>query len=159
MRIAVLLIALASLLPAQAQRGQKEKRDSIKKAMLVELKAYRSELIKTELDLNDATASKFFPIYDPYFKNVSDLRRNFKKKWRKKKKGELTETEASQYLNDILAMRKKEIDLLEQVSKDLKGILPSTKIILLPSLERKVKKKLLKKAKELRKEAREKLDS
>jgi hypothetical protein len=48
-------------------------------------------------------------------------------------------------------LRKKEIELLEDVSEKLKGIIPMNKIIELSALEKRVKRKLLKKARELRK--------
>ncbi|MDG1099416.1 MAG: hypothetical protein P8O20_08535 [Bacteroidia bacterium] len=138
-------------LQGQGRTHKREQRDSIKKAMLIELKAYRVGLIKTELDLDEKTSLVFFAVYDPYFQSTSTLKKAFGKKWRGISKSEMSEIEASEYLNDVLTLRKKEIELLEDVSEKLKGIIPMNKIIELSALEKRVKRKLLKKARELRK--------
>ena len=163
MRYLILAVLFLGYVPLQGQQQKqkqhkKEKharRDSAKKTMLLELKEYRIELINKELGLDKTTSAKFFAVYNPYFKETSKIRKTFRKKWRGKSKSDLSESEATEYLKDVLALRKKEIELLEKVSKDLKGIIPMTKIIQLPELEKKVKRKLLKKAKELRQKNRE----
>ena len=128
-------------LQGQQKAHKRGQRDSFKKVMLIELKEYRVSLITKALDLDEKSSVAFFAVYDPYFQSTSTLKRTFKNKWRGTTKSELTETEATDYLNDVLNLRKKEIALLEDLSTNLKGIIPMVKIIELPILEKKVKRK------------------
>ena len=142
-------------LQGQRKAHKRGQRDSIKKAMLIELKTYRVSLINKALDLDEKSSIAFFAVYDSYFQSTSTLKKTFNKKWRGTSKSEMTEIEATEYLNDVLNLRKREIALLEDVSTNLKGIIPMVKIIELPTLEKKVKRKLLQKARELRKKRNE----
>ena len=146
----ILAIAFISLpLAAQNKRAQ---RDSIKQAHLEKLNEYRTELFKQELCLSDAEVEKVMQVYNPYLKEVNQLKRNFRKKWKKRDKTQYTEAEANAYLDDALAIRTSEIQLFKKVCKDLKPILPASKIILLTDIEKQIKRKLIKKARELKSE-------
>jgi hypothetical protein len=148
----LLILGFAFLALPLAGQNKRPQRDSIKQAHLEILNEYRLELFKSELGLTDVEVGKVMQIYNPYLKEVNQLKRSFRKKWRKRDKSQYTEAEANAYLIDVFALRTNELELLKKVCNDLKPILPTSKIILLTDLEKEIKRKLIKKARELKNE-------
>lgn len=142
------ILGIASTTIAQPENGPK---DSLKQAKIEELKKLRKDLFIQKLNLTTAESEKFFPIYDEYQLKLKQSRKEFRKKWKDKKPEDLTEAEATVFLEDATALREKEVELFRTYSEKLKSAIPVKKIVILPRVEREVQRELIDKAREGRK--------
>lgn len=143
----VFVFALLASTNTWAQ-SDKANRDSMRQAKMEELKKLRKDLLIKKLELTDAEAEKFFPIYDEYQLKLRQSQKEFHKKWKGKKPEDLTEEEAIQFLDDATAAREKEVALFKEYSEKLKAAIPAKKIVILPRVEREVRKELIDKARD-----------
>jgi len=135
----LLFTILLFTVKSQAQGGDRQERiEQLKVAFITE-----------KLDLSDQEAEKFWPVFNDF----SAQRKATKKSIRDLKK----KLEFSYTPNDIISLSdqiatldKKEIDLKNQLVKDVLPILGPAKTVKLAGLEEEFKKELLKKMKERR---------
>ena len=137
--IAVLLISTCVL----AQRPNHEK-----------MKAFKTAHITQQLDLSSSEAEKFWPIYNAFESKMEALRKEGRSNIFAKTKGDninnLTDAEANEIMNEIIAMKTKELQYRKDLISDLKGILSPVKILKLEIAEENFKRKLLDRLKERR---------
>ncbi|WP_298496730.1 hypothetical protein [uncultured Algibacter sp.] len=118
-------------------------------------KALKVSFITEKLDLSEKEAQKFWPIYNAFEKETSEIKFNeFKaiKKEIKDNLDSLTDEKANELLkrlnNAEVKMHKAKIDFI----KNLSGILPPKKIILIKIAEDDFKKKMFEEYKKRKRE-------
>ena len=135
MKNLLLLIILASSTAIFAQNSRHEKIRALKVAHITE-----------QLALTTSEAEKFWPIYNASEEKMHDIRKAERKEILGKVKTNfesLTESEANALIEKSLDLKRKELQIYSDLVANLKGIIPSKKIILLRKSEEDFKRKLL----------------
>ncbi|RDK86900.1 hypothetical protein [Marinirhabdus gelatinilytica] len=117
------------------------------------IKALKVAHITKELDLTTKEAEEFWPIYNASEEKLHALRRTERKEIIKKIKDDfesLTNAEATALIEKSITIKEKELETFRQLVKDLKGIIPPKKIILLRKAEEDFKRQLLERFKKKR---------
>ncbi|MEY4432460.1 MAG: hypothetical protein RLZZ44_590 [Bacteroidota bacterium] len=116
----------------------KEKREQIK--------TMKVAFLTTELDLNSSEAEKFWPIYNAFEEKEFELKhlkmRSILKRFREGN-DKITEKEASELLSQIENNEEELFVLRKKFIRNLKGIIPASKIIRLKKSEEDFNRKLL----------------
>lgn len=134
LRIFAIIFSIFTVFQLSAQ-------DQDKKAVMKEkMKAKNEAFITSKLDLSEAEAAKFWPIYNAYKAERKELRSQFNYKANK----DLTEKEANEALNQMLNYKTKDLDLQKNYIAKLKEVLPATKVATLMSSERQFKEGVVK---------------
>jgi hypothetical protein len=111
------------------------------------IKALKVAHITEQLDLTAKEAQGFWPIYNASEEKMHALRKLEKTEIIGKIKQDfetLTDTEATLLLEKSLEIKEKELQTFRTLVNDLKGIIPTKKIILLRKAEEDFKRQLLK---------------
>lgn len=125
------------LLSSMVMYGQRESKEVIE--------AQRVAFITKQLDLTSDESARFWPIYNAYQKEVDILRqRDGDSDGKRSNKNEtMTEQEAEVKLATMQIDGQKHLDLKSKLVRDLKGVIPATKIVKLNQADKRFKKKLL----------------
>ena len=110
------------------------------------IKALKVAHITEQLELTSKEAEGFWPIYNASEEKRHTLRRTERKEIMKKIDDDfnsLTETEATALIEKSLDVKEKELQTYRELVKDLKGVIPPKKIILLRKAEEDFKRQLL----------------
>ena len=111
------------------------------------MKAFKTAHITQQLDLTSAEAEKFWPIYNAFDSKMESLRKKGRStifgKTRGEKINNLSDSEATEIINEILAMKTKELQFRKDLIDNLKGVLSPKKILKLELAEENFKRKLL----------------
>ena len=138
--VTVSLISIASF----AQNGPlrehfKEKKEKIK--------ALKVAFITTELNLTPDEAAKFWPLFNAFEDRQQEIKKQKLKAYLKRTDGssidKLSEKEAATLLTQMESTEDELFQLKKKFVSNLKGILPSTKILKLKKAEEQFSKKLL----------------
>lgn len=143
----LIIITLLLLLSLNNFAQDNDKRERIK-ALKV---AYLTE----QLDLSKNEAQQFWPIYNAFEAQEQQLR---KEKYLLRKDTDiasLTEQEAKEMIEDMIASENKKHVLREKFVKDLQSILPSKKVIKLKLAEDQFNKKMFEEYKKRRASGKE----
>jgi len=111
------------------------------------VKAQRVAYITQELELSEAEAQKFWPIYNTYQAEIEQLRASLDLKPNKN----MTDKEAEEVMMTILDGRIKEVDIQKRYIQKMKTAVSPKKIALLFKVEREFKEKVISNIKERRK--------
>ena len=111
------------------------------------VKAQREAYITQELELSEAEAQKFWPIYNTYQAEIEQLRASLDLKPNKN----MTDKEAEEVMMTILDGRIKEVDIQKRYIQKMKTAVSPKKIALLFKVEREFKEKVISNIKERRK--------
>ena len=107
------------------------------------IKAARQAFITEELKLTSAQAEAFFPVYWAYDKRMKDGRKTGPHRGRPGESArKLTEAEARTELLQRRTHRQQMITLSLEAEDEFLKLLPATKVIRLPEIEREFRKKL-----------------
>ncbi|NRD19744.1 hypothetical protein HNV08_06760 [Winogradskyella eckloniae] len=126
-----IVITLFISVSAFAQRLDRAKLKTLKIAHLTE-----------QLDLTEAEAQKFWPVYNANEDAKSKLREQSSKRRQEKKADELSESEAKSLLLEMEKIEKQKVELQSQLLNQLLEILPAKKIIKLYQAERSFRQKM-----------------
>lgn len=110
------------------------------------IKALKVAHITEQLDLTAKEAEGFWPIYNASEEKMHALRKTEWKEVMKKIDDDftsLTEAEATALIEKSLDVKEKELQTYRTLVKDLKGVIPAKKIILLRKAEEDFKRQLL----------------
>lgn len=138
--VTVFLISIASF----AQNGPlrehfKEKKEKIK--------ALKVAFITTELNLTPDESAKFWPLFNAFEDRQQEIKKQKLKAYLKRTDGssidKLSEKEAATLLTQMESTEDELDQLKKKFVSNLKGILPSTKILKLKKAEEQFSKKLL----------------
>ena len=112
-----------------------------------QIKALKVAFLTTELDLTTSEAEKFWPLYNAFDDKQFELRHKkmkaFKDKMDDDDLDKMTEKEASSLLAQIECNEEQLFLLRKKFTANLKGVIPSIKIIKLRKSEEDFNKKLL----------------
>ncbi|MEL1254475.1 sensor of ECF-type sigma factor [Flavobacterium sp. DGU38] len=128
--------------------AQNEKNDEKRE----KIKAFKVSFLTTELELTQAEAEKFWPIYNAFDDKQYELRHEKMKTYLRKMNDEnvnsLSEKEAATLLSQIESTDKELYFLREKYMSNLKKVLSAKKILKLKKSEDDFNRKLLKQYKE-----------
>lgn len=139
--ILFLVLGFSQLAMAQSPEG-KGKMDKESRA---KIKALHKAYITDKLTLSDKETEAFWPIYEAHQKKVQELRRSFKKL--KKSIKDMSDAEADQFVDKMLVLEQKKLDLKILLYKELKPIISSKKIMRLERAEKGFKMEVMKRMK------------
>ncbi|WP_066224866.1 Spy/CpxP family protein refolding chaperone [Formosa haliotis] len=125
----ILLLTLFSLQAFSQNKGEK-------------IKTLKIAFITEKLNLTKAEAQKFWPVYNAYETENNTLRNAMREQRKATDINNLSETEAKTKLKTMLANNDEKHRLFNEYIKDLQGILPAKKIILLKKSEDEFKNKM-----------------
>ena len=116
------------------------------------IKAEKIAFITEKLDLTEAEAVKFWPIYNKHETTRRDIKKKYLIPIKKKthRNENISETEADNLLKDLITAENKMHEAKITLVKDLKGSIPAIKIIKLKAVEDAFNKKLLERLKRFR---------
>ena len=139
LKILPILVLFSSLnFYAQGEK-MKEKREQIK--------TMKVAFLTTELDLTSAEAEKFWPVYNAFEDKQFELRHQkmgaFIKKIKDGSVNQMTEKEASTFLNQMESNDEEIFLLRKKLTATLRNILPASKILKLKKSEEDFNRKLL----------------
>ena len=134
----LLLLLVSTSFYAQSE-SMKEKKEQIK--------TLKVAFFTTELDLTNAQAEKFWPIYNAFDSKQFELRhqkmRAFMKRMNDGSLDKISEKEANAFLVQIQDTEEELFLLRKKFTSNLRGILPASKIIKLKKAEEDFNRKLL----------------
>ena len=138
-KILPILVLFSSLnFYAQGEK-MKEKREQIR--------TMKVAFLTTELDLTSAEAEKFWPVYNAFEDKQFELRHQkmgaFIKKIKDGSVNQMTEKEASTFLNQMESNDEEIFMLRKKLTATLRNILPASKILKLKKSEEDFNRKLL----------------
>jgi Spy/CpxP family protein refolding chaperone len=139
LKILPILVLFSSLnFYAQGEK-MKEKREQIR--------TMKVAFLTTELDLTSAEAEKFWPVYNAFEDKQFELRHQkmgaFIKKIKDGSVNQMTEKEASTFLNQMESNDEEIFMLRKKLTATLRNILPASKILKLKKSEEDFNRKLL----------------
>lgn len=125
-----------------AQEETPEKRDE-------RIDALKIAFITERLELTSKEASGFWPVYNEFEAEMKKLRKkNHDAVKAYKAKTNPTEQESEKFLNDQLAAKQQEVDLIRKYIPEFKKVLPADKVAKLMMIEHDFKKRLLQRLKD-----------
>ncbi len=157
MKQLILLLGLCLFsLTSQAQPGGRDGEDrlEVRAERLERVKAARQAFIAEELALSAKEAAAFFPVFWRY---EEKMRSGMPRRERDKQQAgrtDLTEAEALALMRSYRQHRQEMVDLKTEAENAFLKILPATKVIRLPEVEKAFRKRLWERAKGLREQRR-----
>jgi hypothetical protein len=130
---------------SQNQFAQETKKEQIKAAKVA--------FITNELNLTSLEAEKFWPIFNAFDDKQIELRKNKIKSFRDRKEVDINKISEKEATEIVTEMEKNEEELYLLRKKfigNLKGVIPSTKILKLKKAEEEFSRKLLRQYKQKR---------
>ena len=126
-------MALSLGVMAQDQGPAKEKDPA---RMHEKFQAEKVAFITQKLDLSVAEAQAFWPVYNEYSKAAEEAHRTFMSTLDKvRKSDDLSDTDASQAIADLLEAKQLEADIMSQYTARFKQVLPVKKVAALFAAE------------------------
>lgn len=141
MKMAVITLAglMACTLPAIAQ----EMSDANMEILMQKLKADKKLLVAGNMELSDAEAKKFWPIYDAYQKDLEQLNhklgQTIKEYAEAFNKGPIPDPTAKKLLNEALSVEDQETKLKRSYAEKLEKVLPFSKVARYIQIETKIR--------------------
>jgi Skp family chaperone for outer membrane proteins len=113
------------------------------------IEAMKVGFITQKLDLTTEEAQKFWPVYNRFAEEMEKSRKDFRGKMMEEVKDVdlMTEAEANKALNDMIAYKTSEVELLKKYNQEFKKVLPTKKVVKLFVAEQEFKRELLRKLK------------
>lgn len=137
---ALILLLAALAVPALAQE---KPADTNMQILLDKVKADKKLVVAANLDLNEAEAKAFWPIYDAYQKDLQAINGRlgqtilaYADAYNKKA---LTDDLAKQLTNEALAVDQDELTLRKTYAAKLNGVLPAMKVARYIQIENKIR--------------------
>jgi len=119
-----------------------------KEAGLERLEARKAAFITTRLDLTPDESAKFWPVYNEYSRQKTELRKE--RKNYKQNQNSRNQTDPKKEIDDQLAMEDKKLALKKSYYEKFGNILPPSKLVKLEEAEKEFNHEVLKKLKERR---------
>ena len=141
MKTVVVFLAglMACAVPAIAQ----EMSDSNMEILKQKLKADKKLLVAGNMDLSEADAKKFWPVYDAYQKDLEQvnqkLAQTIKEYAEAFNKGPIQDNTAKKLLNEALSTEEQETKLKRTYAEKLEKVLPYSKVARYIQIENKIR--------------------
>jgi Skp family chaperone for outer membrane proteins len=114
------------------------------------IKALKIAFITERLQLTETEAQKFWPIYNAFDTENQKMRKETMGKFRKVDFESMSDQEAKNHLEDMMATDKRKHELKQQFVEDLLNVLPAKKIILLKATEDSFNRRMMEQMKKRR---------
>ena len=128
---------------AIAQPASDTSTDTNMEILKEKLKADKKLLVAGNMDLSDAEAKKFWPVYDAYQKDLEQvnqkLAQTIKDYAEAFNKGSLPDATAKKLLNDALSVEEQENKLKRTYAQKLEKVLPYNKVARYIQIENKIR--------------------
>ena len=138
--VAIVLAALmGSALPATAQESSDTNMEILKQ----KLKADKKLIVAGNMDLSEADAKKFWPVYDAYQKDLEQvnqkLGQTIKEYAEAFNKGPVQDNTAKKLLSEVLSLDEQETKLKRTYADKLEKVLPYSKVARYIQIENKIR--------------------
>lgn len=143
MILLLLGIGMFNLVSAQNPEEKKDKKEKIEAAKIA--------FITQELALSPEEAQKFWPLYNQREAELDEIRKQMRAHIKGRKIDEMSDDEVEKSMNDIIALRQKELDTEKKFNDEFKKVLPVKKVAKLHVAEHKFKAQVMKEWKERQK--------
>jgi hypothetical protein len=126
---------------AQAQESAQMNMEILKE----KVKADKKLLVATNMNLNDAEAKNFWPLYDGYQKELEQINQRLGKMINayaeafNAGKGEISNDQAKKIMGEALAAEESEVTLRKSYAEKLGKALPATKVARYLQIENKIR--------------------
>ena len=135
----VLAVLMGSVLPATAQESSDTNMEILKQ----KLKADKKLIVAGNMDLSEADAKKFWPVYDAYQKDLEQvnqkLGQTIKEYAEAFNKGPVQDNTAKKLLNEVLSLDEQETKLKRTYADKLEKVLPYSKVARYIQIENKIR--------------------
>jgi len=135
----VLAVLMGSVLPATAQDSSDTNMEILKQ----KLKADKKLIVAGNMDLSEADAKKFWPVYDAYQKDLEQvnqkLGQTIKEYAEAFNKGPVQDNTAKKLLNEVLSLDEQETKLKRTYADKLEKVLPYSKVARYIQIENKIR--------------------
>lgn len=128
--ICITILSITSLLSQES-----ESRQRLKEKMRAQSAAY----ITQKLELTEAEAQNFWPIYNSYREELEKERSSTQSKPSK----DLSDKEAEKFIDDLMDSKTKEIEIQKKYVQKFKTAIPARKIVMLYNAEREFKENVI----------------
>lgn len=141
LQIGVLLLSFMFMGQAQAQEAAQMNMEILKE----KIKADKKLVVAANMNLTDAEAKNFWPLYDGYQKELEQINQRLLTMIKSYAdafnagKGELTNDQAKKLLGEALAAEESEVKLRQSYSAKLGKVLPATKVARYLQIENKIR--------------------
>lgn len=152
----VFLLFLVSV-SVQAQPGNRPgngDRKEMREERFAKIKAARQAYITEELELTKKEAAAFFPVFWAYDEKLKQGTFRSQYKGKGGKDTELTEAEALEVLRGHQTHRQESLNQIFEAEEAFLKVLPARKVIQLPEVEKRFRKLLWERTREVRKSRR-----
>jgi Spy/CpxP family protein refolding chaperone len=134
---------LAALMLCAAPAMAQEMSDTNMEILKQKLKADKKLLVAGNMDLSDAEAKKFWPLYDSDQMDLNQvnqqLGQTIKEYAEAFNKGSIPDNKAKKLLNDVLSMEEQENKLKRTYAQKLEKVLPYNKVARYMQIENKIR--------------------
>jgi hypothetical protein len=141
LQIGVLLLSLLFMGSVQAQEATQMNMDILKE----KVKADKKLLVAANMNLTDAEAKNFWPLYDGYQKELEQINQRLLTTIKgyadayNAGKGEISNDQAKKLLVEALAVEGPEVTLRQSYVAKLGKVLPATKVVRYLQMENKIR--------------------
>jgi len=108
------------------------------------MEAAKIAFITKELELTPEEAQKFWPVYNQREAELESVRKEMRKLMKGKKIEEMTDAEVEKNMDQMMALKQKELDIEKKYKEEFKKILPVKKVAKLYVAEHKFKQEVMK---------------
>jgi Spy/CpxP family protein refolding chaperone len=156
--IIILIIAFSSISTTICAQNPDKKSHNGREKKMEKIKTLKIAHISNELNLTTEEAEKFWPIYNEHERSMMKIRHELrtKSKLRPDNAEKLSDDKANELIESILSMKTAELTFQKELISNLKGVIPSIKILKLEHAERTFREMLIKELRDRRPEKRKK---
>lgn len=148
--IFTLLLAFVCTVSYQTANAQTQNDGTNRSERMKDIEAMKVAFLTKKLSLTPEEAKVFWPVYDEYAAEMKSLRGSRMQNY-KDAKGEIdnmSDKDVEKFIQDDIALRQQEVDLLKKYHPRFKQILPIKKVAKLYKAEEEFKRELLNKIQE-----------
>ena len=141
LRIAVVVLSFLFMGQAQAQESEQMNMEILKD----KIKADKKLVVASNMNLSDAEAKNFWPLYDGYQKELEQINQRLLTTVKSYAdahnagKGEISNDTAKKLLADALGVEESEVKLRQSYAAKLGKVLPATKVARYLQIESKIR--------------------
>ena len=141
LQIGVLLLSFLFMGTVQAQEAAQMNMDILKE----KIKADKKLVVAANMNLTDAEAKSFWPLYDGYQKELEQINQRLMTTIKSYAdaynagKGEISDDQAKKLLGEALGIEESEVKLRQSYAVKLGKVLPGTKVVRYLQIENKIR--------------------
>lgn len=143
--LTALLLTTAAFLasPALAQDAAPSSADTNMEILIQKIRADKKLLVASNMELTDAEAKKFWPLYEAYQKELDKINQNLTKTIKEYadayNKGPIANDTATKLLNEVLSVQESELKVRRTYAGKIGKVLPAAKTARYIQIENKIR--------------------